>query len=57
MDKINVKANDVIAQLRNQIDQLNFENVVLKLQVQKLTAKPADKTDDSSQQVISKKED
>lgn len=36
MEKVNINANDVLKQYRAQVDELTFENTVLRLQVAKL---------------------
>lgn len=55
MEKVN--ANDVLKQYRAQVDQLNFENTVLRLQVAELQeqqqpteTKPADSQEEVSKE-------
>ena len=35
MEKVNVDANEVLKHYRSQVDELNFENTVLRLQLAK----------------------
>lgn len=56
MEKVN--ANDVLEQYRAQVDELNFENTVLRLQVAELQKQqqPAETKPTDSQEEVSKED-
>lgn len=56
MEKVN--ANDVLQQYRAQVDELNFENTVLRLQVAELQKKqqPAEDKSTDAQEEVSKED-
>lgn len=56
MEKVN--ANDVLKQYRAQVDELNFENTVLRLQVAELQKRqqPAETKPADSQEEVSKED-
>lgn len=58
MEKVNVNANEVIAKYREQVDQLNFENTVLRLQVTELQkqAQPTTEQTSGAQEVVNKED-
>ncbi len=53
-----VNANDVLKQYRAQVDELNFENTVLRLQVTELQKqqKPSETKPADSQEEVSKED-
>lgn len=50
MKKVNVDANEVLKHYRTQVDELNFENTVLRLQLAKYQQADQQSTKDESKE-------